>query len=81
MTLRGEAFILDDDRLTGYATENVEPITALDREAIEAMWAATMPGLHQHNAYGWAGCPVCRRMAAERVSARFPATHDDTLSL
>lgn len=35
-----------DDRLTGYATENVVPITALDRETIDALWAELRKSLH-----------------------------------
>lgn len=61
---------MTDDRRTGYATENVTPITALEQSTIEALWGEVTASLHSHDASGPSGCPICRD--AERVSARFP---------
>lgn len=63
---------MTDDIRTGYATENVIRITAFDQATIFALWGELTATLHGHNAYGPAGCSICRRAEAERVSARFP---------
>lgn len=62
------------DRVTGYATENVTPITALEQGTIDALWDELTASLHGHNEYGPMGCALCRHREAERVSRRFPAT-------
>lgn len=66
---------MTDDYYTGYATENVVPVSDDEAEAmaswVEAhLWAEH----HVHNGYGWAGCARCRHREAERVSRRFPTT-------
>lgn len=59
-----------DDRYTGYATENVTPITALDKVSIDELWDELTARLHHHNEYGPSGCPRCRRREAEQAEAR-----------
>ena len=59
---------MTDDRLTGYATENVVELTDEDRTLLDEVRRA----VHVHDGYGWRACRDCRRVEAERVSERFP---------
>ena len=61
---------MTDDRLTGYATENVVPITALDQQTIDALWDELTASLHGHDGYGKAGCSRCRAEGTSRRMRR-----------
>jgi hypothetical protein len=65
-----------DDRLTGYATGNVTPITSMDQVTIDELWDELTARLHHHNEYGPSGCPRCRRREAELVAARMTANNE-----
>lgn len=63
---------MTDDARTGYATENVINITALDKANLDALLAELPRTQHEHGPYGWRGCTSCRHLYAEAVAERFP---------